>query len=281
MDLHVTLLVLLAAAMHACWNTLVKKSNDRLAELAIVNFFSAVVALLALPWVGIPNPASWWFLLASTIIHSGYYFFLLQAYRVGDLSHVYPLARGVSPLVVALLSGIIAGETLSAGQLAAVALISVSVASLALQGRWRRRDELKPIAFAIATGLMIASYTLADGSGVRLSGNPAAYIAWLFVIDCLPLIGVALILRRRSLRQTLGLQWRTGFVGGVLALGAYGLVIWALSLGTMASVAALRETSVVMAAIIGTTLLGEPFGKERILAAVGVAAGVIVLRMAS
>lgn len=280
MDLHVTLLVLLAAVMHAVWNTFVKSSSDRLVELAMVNMASAIIAACALPWVGVPDPASWWYLLASVIIHTGYYLLLIQAYRVGDLSHVYPLARGVSPLVVAVFSGIIAGELLSAGQLAGVLLISVSIASLAWKGIWRQRDETKPVLFAVGTGFMIGGYTLVDGTGVRLSGNALAYIAWLFTLDGLPLLMVATILRRGSLGQTFKAQWRTGVVGGVLALGAYGLVIWALSLGAMAPIAALRETSVVIAAGIGALFLGEPFGRRRVLAAIGVAAGVITLRIA-
>ncbi len=281
MDLHVTLLVLLAAVMHASWNTLVKRSQDRLAELSIVNFFSAVVAALALPFVGLPNPASWWFILASIIIHTGYYYMLIQAYRFGDLSHVYPLARGVSPLVIAFFSAILVGEKLNVVQVAAVVLISASVGSLALQGRWSGSRDIRSVAFAIGTGFTIGAYTLADGMGVRASGNPPAYIAWLFVLDCIPLIVTAVVLRRGKLRPILRAQWRTGALGGVLALGAYGLVIWALSLGMMASVAALRETSVVMAALLGTFLLGEPFGKLRLLAAIGVATGVIVLRAAT
>ncbi len=279
MTLQLTLLVLLAAAMHATWNTLIKRSHDRLAELAIVNFFSAVGAVAALPWVGIPDPASWGYIVASIIIHTGYYYLLLQAYRVGDLSHVYPLARGVSPLVVALLSGAIADEALSYGQIAGVLVISLSVASLALDGRWQQRHELKPVLYAVGTGFMIGGYTLVDGTGARLSGNAPAYIAWLFALDCLPLMAVALLLRWRTAGAVLKAQWRTGALGGALALGAYGTVIWALSLGAMAPIAALRETSVVMAAIIGTTLLGEPFGRRRVLAAVGVAGGVIILRV--
>jgi drug/metabolite transporter (DMT)-like permease len=281
MSLHLTLLVLLAAAMHATWNTLVKRSNDRLAELAIVNLFSAIVAVTALPWVGIPNPASWIYIFGSIVIHTGYYYLLLQAYRFGDLSHVYPLARGVSPLIVTLLSGAFAGEILSNGQLAGVLLISLSIASLTLQGNWWRHQQLKPALFALGTGFTIGCYTLVDGTGARVSGNAPAYIAWLFTLDCLPLVAVALLRRRGKIGSTLSAQWRTGAVGGVLALSAYGLVIWALSLGAMAPIAALRETSVVMAAVIGTTVLREPFGVRRVLAAIGVATGVIILRLAS
>ncbi len=280
MDLQLTLLVLLAAFMHASWNTFVKSSKDRLVELAILNAVSAIIAVFAIPWVGIPDPASWWFLFGSIVIHSGYYFFLLQAYRVGDLSHVYPLARGISPLLVALFSAVLADEILNTGQLLGVLLVSVSVASLALNARWSRHNEMKPILFAAATGIMIAGYTLVDGIGVRLSNNALAYIAWLFALDCLPLLAVAAVCRRGSLTRALGEQWRTAILGGILAIGAYGLVIWALSLGAMAPIAALRETSVVIAALIGTVFLREPFGKRRILASIGVATGVIVLRLA-
>ena len=277
MDLQLTLFVLLAAFMHAVWNTFVKSSRDRLVELTLVNVVSGLIAACALPWVGIPDAASWGYILASIVIHTGYYVFLVNAYRVGDLSHVYPLARGMSPLLVALFSGVVAGEVLNGGQLAAITLISVSVASLALIGRWQQPEHLKPALFAIGTGCTIAGYTLVDGTGVRLSGNTLAYIAWLFALDCLPLLAITLVLRRSAIGQTLRGQWRTGVLGGMLALSAYGLVIWALSLGAMAPIAALRETSVIIAALIGALFLGEPFGRRRVLAATGVAIGVIML----
>ncbi len=280
MDLQLSLLVLLAALMHAVWNTLVKSSGDRLIQLALLNLVSAVVAVFAIPWVGIPDPESWGYILASIIIHTAYYLFLLQAYRFGDLSQVYPLARGVSPLVVAVLSIVFAAETLNAGQLAGVLVVSVSVASLAWNGRWSQRDEMKSILFAVATGFMIGGYTLTDGTGVRLSGNALAYIVWLFALDWIPFAVIAVILRRRSLGQGVRDEWRSSTLGGILALAAYGLVIWALSLGAMAPVAALRETSVVIAAVLGTVFLGEPFGFRRVVAAMGVTAGVIILRLA-
>lgn len=280
MDLQLSLLVLLAALMHAVWNTLVKSSGDRLIQLALLNLVSAVVAVFAIPWVGIPDPASWGYILASIIIHTAYYLFLLQAYRFGDLGHVYPLARGVSPLVVAVLSFVFAAETLNTGQLAGVLVVSVSVASLAWNGRWSHRDEVKSTLFAVATGFMIGGYTLTDGTGARLSGNALAYIAWLFALDWIPIVVIAAILRRRSLGQAVRGQWRSSTLGGILAIAAYGLVIWALSLGAMAPVAALRETSVVIATVLGTVFLGEPFGFRRVVAAIGVTAGVVILRLA-
>ncbi len=280
MDLYLTFLVLLAALMHAVWNTLVKSSGDRLVQLASLNLVSAVVAVLAIPWVRMPDPASWGYILASIIIHTGYYLFLLQAYRFGDLSHVYPLARGVSPLVVAVLSTIFASETLNSGQVAGVVLVSASVASLAWNGRWSQRDGAKPVVFAVATGVMIGAYTLVDGTGARLSGDALGYIAWLFALDWIPIALVAAILRRGSLGQAVREQWRISMLGGMLAISAYGLVIWALSLWAMAPVAALRETSVVIAAVIGTVFLHEPFGKRRVMAAIGVTAGVVILRLA-
>jgi len=280
MDIQLSLLVLLAALLHAFWNTLVKSSDDSLAQLALLNFFSALLAISAIPWVGIPDPASWIYILASTIIHTGYYILLLQAYRFGDLSHVYPLARGVAPLVVASLSVVFTDEFLNIGQLSGVLLISASVTSLAWHRGGPRRGRLKSVLFALGTGCMIGGYTIIDGSGVRLSGNALAYIAWLFAVDWIPIAIIAIFLRRHTLSQAVNNQWRSSCLGGVLAIGAYGLVIWALSLGAMALVAALRETSVVIAAVIGTVFLGEPFGRRRIVAAFGVTAGIIVLRLA-
>lgn len=273
-------LVLLAALFHASWNALVKTSGDRLAVLAMLNGVGSIVALLALPFVQVPARESWVFLGASIVLHSGYYFFLIGAYRVGDLSHVYPLARGLSPLLVAGAATVFAGETLPPAAFAGVLLACIGIVSLSFDGGPPWRNDWRPLLFAAGTAAFIAAYTIVDGIGVRAAGSVAGYIAWLFALDAIPIVVVAWVLRRRELRWTVRSEWRKGLVGGVLALCAYGLVIWAMSLAAMAAVSALRETSVIFAALIGTILLKERFGGLRISAAVLVAAGVVLMNVA-
>jgi drug/metabolite transporter (DMT)-like permease len=280
MSLELTVVVLLAALMHAVWNALVKSSSDHLIELAALNLSAGLIALGLLPVVGLPGRASLPYLLGTMCFHSGYYTFLLLSYSAGGLSLVYPIARGASPFLVAAVSGALLGESLGPLQVAGVVLIALSITSLALAGGWRQLS-VRAVLFSVATGVMIAGYTLTDGVGARLARTPISYIATLFALNTFPLLVVLPLMRRGVARRRMCAQWKTGFLGGVLSIAAYGLVIWAMTRGAIALVAALRETSVVLAAVVGTTLLGEPFGRNRILASTGVALGIIILRLGS
>ncbi len=272
-------LVLLAALFHATWNALVKTGGDRLSVLAMVNGCSAVIAVGMLPFVDVPAPESWGYIVASITLHTGYYFFLVEAYRVGDLSHVYPLARGLSPLLVAGAAVVFAGELMPPAAFLGVLLACGGIVSLSFDRGPPWRNDPRPLLFALGTAVFIAGYTLVDGIGVRKAETVAGYIAWLFALDAIPIISIAWLIHRRELRWTLRSEWRKGAAGGVLALSAYGLVIWAMSLAPMAAVSALRETGVIFAALIGTIVLKERFGVLRISAAVMVAAGVVLMNV--
>jgi drug/metabolite transporter (DMT)-like permease len=276
MDAEILALVLLAAMLHASWNALLKVGGDPFVRLAVLNLVSGLCALPLLFLVAPPAAASWPYLLGSVAIHFAYNVTLAYGYRVGDLSHVYPIARGIAPPLVALGAWLLAGESPGPLGVVAILVISGAIASLAFSQGWRL-GPLAPVWFALATGLSIAGYTICDGLGGRASGDVLGYIAWLFVLDAVPFGLIVAFWRRRDLAAELRASWRASVLGGVLALGAYGLVIWAMSLAPMASVSALRETSVVMAALIGTRLLREPFGTRRMIAASVVALGVVLL----
>jgi drug/metabolite transporter (DMT)-like permease len=278
-SLEVTLVVLLAAAMHAVWNALVKASSDRLVELAALNLAAGLFGLALLPLVGWPGRPAAPFLATTVFCHLGYYTFLLLSYSTGGLSLVYPIARGAAPLIVALLSGVVLGERLAPAQNAGVALIALGILTLAFSGGLRRLHA-RAVGFSLLTGVTIAAYTFADGSGVRAARTPLSYTACLFAMNGLLLLPPLLVLRRGRALERLRAQWRTGLVAGALSLGAYGLALWAMTRGTIALVAALRETSVVLAALIGATFLGEPFGRYRVVASLAVASGILVLRVA-
>ncbi len=280
LPIEVAALVLLAAFLHAAWNALVKAGNDRLVVLTIANGTGVFISLLIAPFVSLPLPASWPFLLASVALHTGYYFFLIHAYRVGDLSHVYPLARGLSPMLVALLAAVFANEVPSPWGMAGVVLACAGIASLAFDAGPPWRGDRRPLAYAVGTAIFIAAYTLADGMGVRRAGQALAYIVWLMILDGIPIICFTVYVRRHQLAAALGGNWRAGCTTGVLQFGAYALVIWAMSLGTMASVSALRETSVIFAAFIGALVLKERVGALRITAAILVAVGIVLMRVA-
>ncbi|MGF1608371.1 MAG: EamA family transporter [Kiloniellales bacterium] len=284
LDIGVIALVLLAAVLHAAWNALVKSGGDRLVVLALVMVTPGLLAALALPFVTPPEPASWPFLLASVLIHYLYYGALFWAYEHGDLSQVYPIARGSAPLLVALGAWLLAGEALNGAEWLGVLVVSLGIVSLAWRrGGWRaaawRDGELKAVGFALLTGLTIAGYSVSDGMGVRRAGSELGYILWLLAGETPVIIAWTLWRRRGRWRSAFTPYLRRGIFGGILTGTAYGIVIWCMSLGPMAHIVALRETSVLIAAAIGTLLLKEPFGRHRIAAATVVAAGAVLLNV--
>lgn len=276
---HLVVLVLAAALMHASWNALGKSGGDTVAVFAVIQGVGVLAAGTVLPFLAPMAGEAWPFMLASAVIHNGYFFFLMKAYQNGDLGHVYPLARGSAPLLVAGLTMALAVETPTVGGMAGIALISIGIASLAHTGRLAPGAGRAAV-LAFATALFIAAYTLVDGLGVRASAAPITYAAWLFLLAGLPFCAVTLACRRHSLGRDLGLAWRAGTMAGLLAALGYAIVLYAMSQGALAYVSALRETSVLFAALIGAIALKEPFGTRRIVAALVIAAGLIVLQTA-
>jgi drug/metabolite transporter (DMT)-like permease len=269
-------LVLIAAMLHAAWNAVVK-GGDVLLRMALVGATATVCALPLALTTSAPDRASWGYLAGSVLVHQAYYGFLVLGYRIGDLSQVYPIARGSAPLLVAVGAFVVAGEALTPVGIAAVVLICVAIMSLSLTGV--APDDVRAVLFALATGVMIATYTVLDGLGGRNAGDVAGYVAWLFVLEGIPFVVVALILRRHGLLAALRRHAPTAVPGGAAAFIAYGVVIWAMSRTAMTYVSALRETSVIVAAWIGTRLLDEPLGTRRTAAAVVIAIGVVVLQV--
>jgi drug/metabolite transporter (DMT)-like permease len=278
-SLAVVLLVLFAAVLHACWNALVKIGGDRLMSTAMIALLSGVVVLPLLPFVTPPASASWPFIFGSVVIHFGYYYGLSRMYETGDFSLVYPLARGLSPLLVAIVAASIGGEPLSGLQLLGVMLVSLGIVSLMFGRGWPRGDHRTAILFAGFTCLTIAAYSLCDGFGVRRAQSSLGYIVWLFAIDSIPFVVFAWTRRRQLLAKYIRRHWRVGFGGAIMSALAYGIVIWALGHSAMAGVVSLRETSVIFAAAIGALFMGESFGRWRILAAISVAAGNLLIHL--
>jgi drug/metabolite transporter (DMT)-like permease len=280
MSLEITLLILLAAMMHAAWNALVKASRDPLVELASLNLAGGIVSLPLLPVVGLPGMAALPYLAGNMLCHTAYYTLLLNSYSAGGLSLVYPIARGAAPLLVAAASIPLLGEPLGGRAFLGVVLIAVSIASLAFAGG-KRHFRPRAVLLSLATGASIAAYTLVDGAGARTASNAVSYIACLFVLDGFVLLPAVYLRRRGIAVERMRARWKTGALSGVLAVTAYGIVVWAMTKAPIALVAALRETSVVVAAILGALFLGESFGRHRILASIGVALGIVLLRLSS
>ena len=255
MDGFALILVLVAAFLHATWNALIKGSDNRELTMGLITLghglFGAVLVALFLP----PASQSWPFIAASTLIHFVYYGFLVLAYRHGDLSQVYPIARGVSPVLVALGAQVFANEILPPQAWSGILLVAFGTGFLMIARREKRATG-KAIAAALMTGFTIAAYTVADGMGVRLAQSPIGYIGWLFLLESTA--GFAFLwFRRETLPVTPPATWILGLTGGLISAGAYGMAIFAQSLTTLASVSAVRESSVIIAAMIGVIWFGE------------------------
>ncbi len=280
LELGVLFLVLFSAVLHATWNALVKAGSDRLVTIALVMFVPSLPCLAALFFLPALAAAAWPFIITSILIHSVYYASLTAAYRHGDLSLVYPIARGAAPVLVAVAAWTFAGEALNTMEAAGVLVVSAGIMSLA----WRRSagphdGEIKAIGFALLTGLNIALYLVADGMGVRRSGFALTYICWLFMLQGLPLLAFTLWARRGRIAASFGPNLKQGVFGGLIAGVSYGIAIWAMGVGPMAHIVAVRETSVLIGAMIGALVLKEPFGRTRIAAAAAVACGAVLLNV--
>ena len=244
-----------------------------------MTLFSGVLGAVGAVFVPFPRPAAWPYLIGSSGIHLAYMLFLVRAYRLGDLSRVYPIARGLAPVVVALLAALFVGERPTLVQAVGLLCCCGAIVSLGFADTGFSHVHGRAVAAAAATGLMIASYTVVDGSGVRVAGDPFSYVAWNLLIDAIPISLVVFYRRWGKIREFIRNNALHSLAGGTMAAVAYGIVLWAMSRGAMASVSSLRETSVVFAALIGSRLLGEPLGMRRTLASVGVAIGLLVLQM--
>jgi drug/metabolite transporter (DMT)-like permease len=278
LTLGVTLAVLGAALAHAAWNALIKSGRDILLDTALVALGSGVLVAPVLFFVTTPERAAWPYLAASSLIHIGYFFSLVGAYRAGDLSHGYPIMRGVAPLIVALSALAWFGEAPSAATWAGVALICGGVLSLGLAGFAWQRSRVS-LAWALGNAAIIALYTLVDATGVRAAGGALRYVLWVFLLMGLPFGVIVIALKRGEFVRHAARDWRRGLVAGALSAFSYGVALWAMTRAPVAAVAALRETSVIFGALIGAYLLKEGHARQRLAGAAAVLAGVIALKL--
>jgi drug/metabolite transporter (DMT)-like permease len=279
MDLFVVGVVLIAAVTHASWNAIAHGISDKLVAFTLLATGGLLCAVPLIVLATPPDSRSWPYLATSVGLHLLYNLLLMVSYGLGDFSQVYPLARGVSPVLVTVLSAVLVGEIPPAGQIAGILVISAGLASLVVIGGRRGPVPRAAVLAATATGLIIASYTTVDGIGVRLSGSSLGYTAWLMFLNGTVLPLVALARRGTALFGPIRKVWHIGLAGGLASVLAYGLVLWAQTRAALGPVAALRETGIIFGAIIGTVVFHERFGRARIVAAALVATGVVVLNV--
>jgi drug/metabolite transporter (DMT)-like permease len=279
MSLAVFLAVLFAALLHASWNAIVKLGLDRFSSVLLLTLAQGVIAAAALPWFAPPAPESWPWIAVGGVLHAGYNIFLIRAYQHGDLSQIYPLARGTAPLIVAVVSGLWLEEPISALRLGAILLIAGGVMMMA-----RRTDRSSPwigpgVLAALVAACFTASYTLADGYGARLSGSVSGFTMILFVLDGVVMLAYGLAVRGWAGLAALKPAIPSGTAAGAMSLGSYWIAMWAFTMAPLAAVAALRETSVLFAMLIAAFVLRERIGGWRWAAAGLILAGVALMRL--
>ena len=273
----VLLAVLLGALLHASWNALVKSSQDKTLDTALIHLLCSVLALPFCLYLGPPPMQAWPFILASLVIHVGYYFALAGAYKHGELGLTYPLMRGTAPMLVALASMAVLGEALTPWGWLGVVLICGGV--LLLGSGAALVQNRKAVLFALSNAVLIAIYTVVDAQGARLSGNVAQYVALLFALDGWPFALMVVLHRKGQVWPYVRQRWPVAVGGAVASLGSYAIALWAMTLAPVAMVAALRETSVLFAAILGAWLLKEPWTRLRLLGTGAIVGGVMSLRL--
>jgi drug/metabolite transporter (DMT)-like permease len=280
LDSFVFTAVILAAFLHAGWNVLIKSNADRLLSMASQQGFFALIGLGLLAYAGWPGAKAYPYLLASGLLHVGYNLFLVRAYKAADLSQVYPIARGTAPLVALLLTGVLFAEW--PAQLAMIG-IAVLVAGLLMTGLGGKRGvtaDPYAVAYALGTAAFIGCYSVVDGMGARISDSVLGYVGLSFVADGVFTFAACQTIRGRGFVASLVPLWRVGLFGAFASAAAYGIVIWAMTVAPIASVAALRETSIVFALFLSARFLKEQFGWRRIAGGLLILAGAALLRLA-
>lgn len=277
----VLLIVLCGAFLHASWNAIVKGSGDKFFAAAGVNLAAGAISLLALPFLSLPNPASWLYIGLSTITQIFYMSLVVATYKAGDMSEAYPIMRGTPPLLVALVSAPLMGEVMGWRSWLGIVLICSGVLAVALDARRRNRGaSSRTAALALANAGFIAGYTIIDGLGVRVSGDPLSYTLWLFLINAVPLPFWALYREPDRFINYLRNRWRPTLIGGFGTIGSYSMALWAMTMAPIAVVAALRETAILFGVLISAFVLKERVGPARFVAAVLIVLGAAALRLA-
>lgn len=283
MDATVFAAVLAAAALHAGWNALVKAGPDRFLAVALVTTAAGLASLPLLALVAVPRAEAWPWLAGSVVLHTFYNLSLVRAYQLGELGQVYPIARGGAPLLVAAVGALVLGERLGGATAVGVGTLALGVGLMAARGAGRGSPatlDRRAVPFAALTACFVAGYTVVDGLGARLAGAPIAYTLYLFVLDGAAMLAALCAARGAPGLRAVAAGLPSGLAGGLLSLCSYGIAIWAMTLAPLATVAALRETSVLWALLISAVALRERLTAPRLAAGLLIVAGAAVLRLA-
>ena len=278
MSLTVLLAILLAAFLHSGWNALIKLGTSKLTSMLILTMVQGGIGGAIALTRTLPQGEVWWWLLASGVFHAAYKLFLAFAYENGDLSRVYPIARGSAPLIVLLVGGAVLSDKIEPGEYAGIVVLGAGILLMA-RGVFSSGESRRLVPFALASAMATAGYSMVDGLGARIAGDATTYVAWLFVFDLMLFVPASLFLRGRTVMQAAPKAWAMGSLAAVLSYGAYAIAVWAMTVAPIALVAALRETSILFAVLIGVVLFGERVDRAKVISAGLIVAGVILTRL--
>ena len=278
MSIGVFFAVLGAAFLHALWNALIKTGASKQSAMVILGLCQALCGLCMAIWRGVPVPEAWIWLFGSGLIHMFYQLFLSYAYEHGDLSRVYPIARGAAPMIVLVVSAVALSDTITGVEMIGILILGLGILLIA-RGVFTHGEQRKMLPFAFGSAVATAGYTITDGMGARVAGDAVLYVGWLMMVSAAFYVPLALAMQGNGVLRAPLRSWGVGFVAGVCSFGAYAIAVWAMTIAPIAVVAALRETSILFAVLIGWLVFGERMTRDKGLAAVIIVAGVILTRL--
>lgn len=278
MSLTVFVAVLAAALLHASWNALLKLGESKLTGMTILSSLQGLLGLGLAMLHPLPGAAVWPWLLASAVFHSAYKGFLTLAYEQGDLSRVYPIARGAAPMIVLLATLLFLGDEVARTEIAGIVVLGIGILTMA-RGIFANGESRRMLPFALGSAMATAGYSLVDGYGARVEGNAEVFVAWMFALDGLLFGSVVLARRGTSVLRASRRGWTLGALAAVASYGAYAVVVWAMTQAPVALVTALRETSILFAVLIGWLAFGERMDRTKAMASALIVAGVVLTRL--
>ncbi|WP_209426014.1 EamA family transporter [Pararhodobacter sp. SW119] len=278
MSLSVFLAVMLAAVLHAGWNAVVKTGLSKQTSMFLLSVGHALIGLAIVPFFPAPPAEVWPWLLASGLIHMAYQLFLAYAYEQGDLSRVYPIARGAAPMIVLLVGIVALSDPMTTAEIAGIVVLGFGIALMA-RGVFHNGESRRLLPFALGAACATAGYTLADGLGARVWGEPVAYVAWLMVLSAVFYTPAALALKGRAVLRADGRAWALGMGAAAASFLAYAIAVWAMTQAPIPLVGALRETSILFAVLLGWLVFGDRMDRGKILAAALIVTGVALTRL--
>ena len=278
MSVGVFFAVLGAAFLHALWNALIKTGASKQSAMVILGLCQAFCGLCIGVWRGVPVQGAWVWLLGSGLIHMFYQLFLSYAYEHGDLSRVYPIARGAAPMIVLAVTGFVLADRITGVEVVGILILGAGILLIA-RGVFTQGEQRKMLPFAFGSAVATAGYTITDGMGARAAGDAVLYVGWLMMVSAVFYVPLAIAMQGTAVLRAPLRAWGVGLLAGVCSFAAYAIAVWAMTIAPIAVVAALRETSILFAVLIGWLIFGEKMTRDKGLAAVVIVAGVILTRL--